>query len=62
MICYILCLCASNGQLRSSFYDIYDGIIDFFLFAFSQFGCSAKHFEEHMMRKAAANAASTGYQ
>jgi len=32
------------------------------IFAISQFGCSAKHFEEHMMRKAAANAASTGYQ
>ncbi|XP_065072091.1 RUN domain-containing protein 1-like isoform X2 [Rhopilema esculentum] len=32
------------------------------IFAISQFGCSAKHFEEHMMRKAAATAASAGYQ
>eukprot|EP00112_Aurelia_sp_Birch-Aquarium-sp1_P000887 Seg1086.5 transcript_id=Seg1086.5/GoldUCD/mRNA.D3Y31 product="RUN domain-containing protein 1" protein_id=Seg1086.5/GoldUCD/D3Y31 len=32
------------------------------IFAISQFGCSAKHFEEHMMRKAAATAAAAGYQ
>eukprot|EP00794_Sanderia_malayensis_P014532 gene14532-16034_t len=32
------------------------------IFAISQFGCSAKHFEEHMMRKSAVATAATGYQ